>query len=284
MAASKIGNYLRARRDLVRPEDVGMTDTRRRRVPGLRRDELALLAGISTEYYTRLEQGRDHHPSAQVLDAVARALQLDEDATAHLHNLAAPPPRRRRRRRSEQVQPSIQRLLASWHTTPAFVQGRYMDILAANPLAIALSPLYKPGVNVLRVAFLDRAVQDLYDDWEARIGGVVSGLRALIGPDVDDPYLTDLVGELSVKSADFRRLWSRHDVRPQVGGGVHRFQHPQVGELELRFDKFDIAGTDGQRLVIYQAEPASTSEQALSLLASIAYDSTDTAVGKINAI
>jgi transcriptional regulator with XRE-family HTH domain len=283
MAASKIGNYLRARRDLVRPEDVGMTDTRRRRVPGLRRDELALLAGISTEYYTRLEQGRDHHPSAQVLDAVARALQLDEDATAHLHNLAAPPPRRRRRR-SEQVQPSIQRLLASWHTTPAFVQGRYMDILAANPLAIALSPLYKPGVNVLRVAFLDRAVQDLYDDWEARIGGVVSGLRALIGPDVDDPYLTDLVGELSVKSADFRRLWSRHDVRPQVGGGVHRFQHPQVGELELRFDKFDIAGTDGQRLVIYQAEPASTSEQALSLLASIAYDSTDTAVGKINAI
>jgi hypothetical protein len=127
-----------------------------------------------------------------------------------------------------------------------------MDILAGNPLAIALSPLYKPGVNVLRVAFLDRAVQDLYDDWEARMGGVVSGLRALIGPDVDDPYLTDLVGELSVKSADFRRLWSRHDVRPQVGGGVHRFQHPQVGELELRFDKFDIAGTDGQRMVIYQ--------------------------------
>jgi hypothetical protein len=159
-----------------------------------------------------------------------------------------------------------------------------MDILAGNPLAIALSPLYKPGVNVLRVAFLDRAVQDLYDDWEARMGGVVSGLRALIGPDVDDPYLTDLVGELSVKSADFRRLWSRHDVRPQVGGGVHRFQHPQVGELELRFDKFDIAGTDGQRMVIYQAEPASTSEQALSLLASIAYDSTDTAVGNVYAI
>jgi transcriptional regulator with XRE-family HTH domain len=272
MADSKIGDYLRARRELVRPEEVGITDSRRRRVPGLRRDELALLAGISTEYYTRLEQGRDHHPSAQVLDAVARALRLDDDATAHLHDLAAPALRRRRPRRPEQVAPSVLRLLMSWQSTPAYIQGRYLDILAANPLATALSPMYTPGVNILRAAFIDDYVRQLYYDWQARTASTVAGLRALVGPDVDDPHLTDLVGELSVKSEHFRQLWSRHDVRPQPGGGTHRMHHPQVGDLELRYDKFDIAGTDHQRLVIYQAEPGSASEQALTLLATIAYD------------
>jgi transcriptional regulator with XRE-family HTH domain len=273
MAATKVGEYLRARRELVRPGDVGISVTGRRRVPGLRRDELAMLAGISTEYYTRLEQGRDHHPSAQVLDAVARALRLDDDATAHLHALAEPTPRRRRRqRRAEHVQPSIQRLLDSWHHTPAFVQGRYMDVLAANALAETLSPMFSPGVNLIRAAFLDLAVRDLLLDWDTRVEGTVAGLRALIGPDVDDPRLVELVGELSVRSEDFRRLWSRHDVRPQAGGGTHRMRHPQVGELQLHYDKFHVAGADGQLLVIYQAEPGSRSEQALSLLASIAAD------------
>lgn len=270
MADSSLGDYLRARRELVRPEDVGLVDNRRRRVPGLRRDELALLAGISTEYYTRLEQGRDRRPSRQVLEAVAQALRLDDDATAHLHDLAAPAPRRRRPRPPEQVAPSVLRLLASWRSTPAFVQGRYLDILAANPLATALSPLYTPGTNALRAAFLDGTVRDLYHDWLERAADAVAGLRAILGPDVDDPYLTDLVGELSARSESFRRLWSRHDVRPQPGGGTHRMRHPRVGELELRYDKFDIAGTDHQRLVIYQAEPGSASERALILLATIA--------------
>jgi transcriptional regulator with XRE-family HTH domain len=274
MAASRVGEYLRARRELVRPEDVGITVTSRRRVPGLRRDELAMLAGISTEYYTRLEQGRDHHPSAQVLNAVARALRLDDDATAHLHELAEPAPRRRRRpRRPEHVRPSVERLLATWHTTPAYVQGRYMDILAANPLAVALSTMFAPGTNVVRAAFLDPAVRDLFRDWDTRVANAVSALRALVGPDVDDPRLTELVGELSVRSEDFRRLWSRHDVRPQTGAGVHHFRHPQVGDLELQYDKFNVAGADGQLLVVYQAEPGSRSEQALSLLASIAAES-----------
>jgi transcriptional regulator with XRE-family HTH domain len=272
VSANNVGEYLRARRELVRPDEVGIPNSGRRRVPGLRRDELALLAGISTEYYTRLEQGSDHHPSAQVLDAIARALRLDADATAHLHDLAAPTARRRRPRRAEQVSPSVRLLLDSWPANPAFVQGRYFDVLAANPLITALSPMYTPGRNILRAAFLESAVDDLFCDAEARLENVVSALRASVGPDVDDPQLTELIGELSLKSSDFRRLWSRHDVKPHVGGGVHRMQHPQVGELELHYDKFLLAGADRQMLTIYQAQPGSPSEQALALLATIAAD------------
>jgi transcriptional regulator with XRE-family HTH domain len=269
---NSVGEYLRARRELLSPNEVGIPDSGRRRVPGLRRDELALLAGISTEYYTRLERGSDHHPSAQVLDAISRALRLDADAAAHLHELAAPTSRRRRPRRPEQVSASVRELLDSWHAHPAFVSGRYLDVLAANPLMTALSPMYAPGRNILRAAFLDSAVGDLFCDPEDRLENVVAALRASVGPDVDDPQLTELVGELSLKSADFRRLWSRHDVRPHVGGGVHQMQHPQVGELELYFDKFQVAGADRQMLTVYRAEPGSRSEQALSLLATIAAD------------
>jgi transcriptional regulator with XRE-family HTH domain len=270
---SGIGEYLRARRELLRPDEVGIPDTGRRRVAGLRRDELAMLAGISTEYYTRLEQGTDHHPSAQVLDAIARALRLGADATAHLHELAAPTTTRRRpSRRVEQVSPSVQALLNSWPANPSFVSGRFMDVLAANPLMTALSPMYTPGHNVLRAAFLGSAVSDLFCDPEDRLENVVSALRAAAGADVDDPQLTELVGELSLKSADFRRLWARHDVKPHAGSGIHRMRHPQVGDLELHYDKFHLAGADRQMLTVYQAEPGSHSEQALTLLATIAAD------------
>jgi transcriptional regulator with XRE-family HTH domain len=272
VSVNTVGDYLRARREFVRPDEVGIPDSGRRRVPGLRRDELALLAGISTEYYTRLERGSDHHPSVQVLDAIARALRLDADATAHLHKLAAPTTRRRRPRRPEQVSPSVRQLLNSWHTNPAFVVGRYMDVLAANPLVTALSPMYTPGRNILRAAFLDSAVGDLFCDAEDRLDNIVSAVRASVGADVDDPQLTELIGELSLKSSDFRRLWSRHDVRPHIGGGVHRMRHPQVGELALHFDKFYLAGADRQMLTVYQAQPGSHSEQALTLLATIAAD------------
>jgi transcriptional regulator with XRE-family HTH domain len=273
VSANSIGEYLRARRELLHPDEVGLPDSGRRRVAGLRRDELALLAGISTEYYTRLEQGSDHHPSPQVLGAIARALRLDADATAHLHELAAPAPARRRRaRRAEQVTPSVRQLLDSWHANPAFVQGRYLDVLAANPLMRALSPMYTPGRNILRAAFLDSAVGDLFCDADVRLENVVSALRASAGPDVDDPQLTDLIGELSLKSPEFRRLWARHDVKPHVGTGVHQMQHPQVGALELHYDKFHLAGADRQMLTVYQAEPGSRSEQALALLATIATD------------
>ncbi len=213
-----IGEFLRARRQLLRPEDVGLPDVDRRRVPGLRRSELAMLVGISTEYYVRLKQGRDRHPSTLVLDALARALQLDEHATAHLHQLAAPAPRRTPRRRTEKVPAQIDALLRSLdRTTPAYVNDRLMNVLAANELATAVLPLLVPGNNFVRAIFLDPVARELYDDIEGRQAAAAAGLRAFAGPDVEDPELTELVGELSVKSPDFRRLRSRHDVKPMHG-------------------------------------------------------------------
>jgi transcriptional regulator with XRE-family HTH domain len=266
-----VGEYLRARREQVRPEDVGITATGARRVPGLRRDELAMLAGISSEYYTRLEQGRDRHPSAQVLDAVARALGLDLASTTHLHDLADPAPRRRRTsRRTERVRPSVAQLLATWDRTPAFVQGRHLDVLAANPLAVALSPLFRPGTNLLRAVLLEPDAHRLGPEWEATAAELVAVLRSAAGPDVADPHLAELVGELSVRSELFRQLWARHDVRRHPGGGVYRVTHPQVGDLELRYDKFAVADAEDQVLVVYQADPSSRSAEALALLSSLA--------------
>jgi transcriptional regulator with XRE-family HTH domain len=263
-----IGEYLRARRELVRPEDVGLPDLGRRRVPGLRREEVAMLAGVSSDYYVRLEQGRDQHPSEQVLEALARALQLDDDGAAHLRRLASPPASRRRRSpRPERVPAGVQQLVASWAQTPAFVQGRYMDVLAANPLATAMVPYYRVGENLVRAAFLDPRVRDMYGDWERVTESTVAGLRALVGPDVDDPRLAELVGELSVRSERFRQLWARHDVRPKRGGTTH-IDHPQVGALELGYEKLPIPDTDCMTLVVYHAERGSRSAQSLALLAS----------------
>jgi hypothetical protein len=268
-----LGEYLRARRELVSPESADITHIGRRRVPGLRRDELSLLAGVSTDYYVRLEQGRDRHPSPQVLDALARALQLDDEATAHLHALAGP---ERRAHGSgqppERVPPSIRQLIAGWHATPAYVQGRRLDVLVANPPATALSPLFTPGVNLLRAAFLDPGVRTLFgDQWESLAHNAIAGLRALIGPEVDDP-LNELVGELSVRSDHFRRLWARHDIRARISGGRRHMYHPQVGELELHYENLQISGTDGQTLIIYHADAGSRTEEALALLATLAAD------------
>lgn len=262
------GQYLQARRGLVRPEDAGLADFGRRRVPGLRREEVAGLAGISVDYYVRLEQGKDHHPSPQILDALARALRLDPPSTLHLHRLAqgdAPP-----------VSPGAAELgvgmaflLKTLTQVPAFVQDRYMNVLAANPLAIALSPRNKPGTNVLREAFLDPAEQGLYQDWEQVMEEATAGLRAAVGERVNDPQLETLVTELSQRSAYFLKLWDRHDVRPKVAG-KRLLHHPVVGDLELFHEKLSVAGTDGHLLVIHHAEPGSTSEAALQALARIA--------------
>jgi transcriptional regulator with XRE-family HTH domain len=264
-----IGEYLRARRELVRPEDVGIADVDRRRVPGLRRSELAMLAGISSEYYIRLEQGRDRHPSTLVLDALARALQLDEHATAHLHELAAPAPRRTRRRRSEKVSAQIEVLLRSLErTTAAYVSGRLMNVIAANELATAVFPLLAPGNNFVRAVFLDPTAGELYDDIETRQAAAVAALRAYAGPDVEDPELTELVGELSVKSPDFRHLWSRHDVKPIHGTlPPMRIHHPQLGPIELYHQKLEIPDAGGQILGLLYAQPGSKSEQAMAMLA-----------------
>jgi transcriptional regulator with XRE-family HTH domain len=266
-ARNVIGEYLRARRELVRPEDVGFRDLGRRRTPGLRREEVAMLAGVSADYYIRLEQGRDQHPSPQVLDALARALQLDESGTAHLHGLAQPPtPRRRRSGRPERAPAAITELIMSWSTTPAYVFGRYLDVLAANPMATALAPWFTVGENLVKGAFLDPRRRELRPDWERSLTGTVAALRANVGSDIDDPRLTTLVGELSLRSKEFRQLWARHDARPK-GNGASVMHHPQVGRLELSYTKLPIPDTDRQTLSIYHAAPGSPSERALALLA-----------------
>ena len=273
-SGNALGDYLRARRELVSPESAGIPHIGRRRVPGLRRDELSLLAGVSTDYYVRLEQGRDRNPSSHVLDALARALQLDDEATAHLHALAGLERRARRSgQRPESVPPSIRQLIAGWQDTPAFVLGRRLDVLASNPPAMALSPLFAPGVNLLRAAFLDPAARTLYGErWESLTHSIIAGVRALIGPELDDPPLDELVGELSVRSDHFRSLWARHDIRARTSGGTRHLYHPQVGELELHYENLQIAGTDGQTLIVYHADPGSPTAQALALLAALAVE------------
>src|SRR6202012_5772485 len=231
-------------------------------------EEVAMLAGVSADYYVRLEQGRDQHPSEGVIEALGRALRLDEDGVAHLRGLASPAPRRRRApRRPERVPPGILELLDSLHQTPAYVYGRYLDVLAANSLASALVPYYRPGVNLVRAPLLDPAVEETTGDRDRATESSVAALRALTGPDVDDPRLEELVGELSVRSERFRQLWARHDVKPKRSGRS-RIEHPSVGELDLGYENLPIADSDRLTLCMYHAEPGSRSAQALALLAS----------------
>jgi transcriptional regulator with XRE-family HTH domain len=260
-----LGEFLKARRALLSPEEVGLPDHGRRRVPGLRREELAMLAGVSADYYVRLEQGRDRHPSEQVLDALARALRLEDAEVEHMRRLAGPEPARRRRRaKRERVSPVLLRLLDGWSAHPAFVLGRRMDVLAANPLALALQ--IPVGINIVRSVFLEPGARDFYPDWEAVAGDTVATLRGLADP--EDPALIELVGELSVRSPEFARLWARHDVRFKAGG-VKRIRHPLLGVLELEFESLAVNAAPGQLVVAYSAPPGSDSERALALLGTL---------------
>ncbi|GGM05053.1 transcriptional regulator [Nakamurella endophytica] len=257
-----LGEFLRARRELLDPADEGLRVLGVRRTPGLRREEVATLAGISADYYLRLEQGRDRNPSAQVVQALARVLRLDAAATDYLSDLATarrPPPRRR-----ETVPAGIRQLLEVVGL-PAFVESRMFDVLAANHLASVLSPAIRIGENRLRSVFLDPAEQALYPDWADASAGMVASFRASLGTDVDDPRIAQLVGELSLASDRFRRLWARHDVRALAGGAM-RMDHPVAGRLDLRREKLPVGGTDGQLLVLYHAEPGSPSAEALATL------------------
>jgi transcriptional regulator with XRE-family HTH domain len=268
---NNLGAYLRARRELQRPEDVGLREDgagRVRRVRGLRREEVAMLAGISVDYYVRLEQGRDQHPSEQVLESIGSALMLDDDAKAYLVALGHPKPLRSRPRRPERVSVRIQQLIDGWPTTAAFVQGRYLDNLAANTLAVGLSPFHAPGVNALRATFLQPEAREFYRDWDEVSANVVPYVRSIAGADIDDPRLTQLVGELSMHSERFRTLWVRHDVKYKTSGTT-LLMHPQVGALELHYEKLVLPGTNGQMLVTYHATPGSESFERLSLLASL---------------
>ncbi|WP_231155654.1 helix-turn-helix domain-containing protein [Streptomyces sp. CNZ748] len=275
---NRLGDYLRARRELVTPADMGLPVHGIRRVPGLRREEVALLAGISSDYYLRLEQGRDRNPSAQVLDALARVLLLDDTATAYLHQLAAPPPRARRRpSRRPAVPPATAQLLQSVGL-PAFVTDRTLDVIAVNPLASALVPSVRVGENRLRSFFLDPAERDLHADWSHTAAQCVAVFRRRLGSDVDDPRVVRLVGELSLASAEFRKVWARHDVRPVVDKPI-RMNHPQVGELSLTLSKLDVDGPDGLMLAAYHAAPGSEDAERLALLASLTTEPARRATG-----
>ena len=264
-----LGDYLRARRELIQPGSVGLPAGGVRRVAGLRREEVAMLAGISSDYYLRLEQGRDRNPSIQVLEALARVLRLDQAATDYLLGLATPQPRHRRRRPRRETVPAGIRQLLGVLGLPAFVEGRYFDVLAANHLARALSPNLQAGQNRLRSVFLDPAEKALYPDWDQATARLVAGFRESVGSDADDPRFVGLVGELSLSSERFRRLWARHDVQAREGMPA-RIQHPQVGDLTLSREKLAIGGAEGQLLVIYHAEPGTSSAEKLALLASLA--------------
>ncbi|WP_410635526.1 helix-turn-helix domain-containing protein [Amycolatopsis sp. cmx-4-83] len=265
-----LGDHLRARRELLTPEQAGVPAGGVRRVPGLRREEVAQLAGISADYYLRLEQGRDRNPSRQVLEAIARVLQLDDDTTAYLIGLTEQRPRslKRRRRRKETVPPGTLKFLAAVGL-PAFVEGRYLDVLAANPLAEAISPRLVAGANRLRDVFLDPAEQALFPDWHLATQGLVAGFRQAVGTETDDPRFIELVGELSLASKRFRELWARHDVANRRGATV-RFAHPQVGELVLNREKLLLSDAPGLVLAVYHPDPGTDAADKLALLGSAA--------------
>jgi transcriptional regulator with XRE-family HTH domain len=269
-----IRDFLGTRRAKLTPQDVGLPPGGgRRRVAGLRRDEVAVLAGVSTEWYVRLEKGHINGVSDDVLDAVARALKLDEAERLHLFNLAraARPKNAKRRQPKSPVRPSIERLLESMASTPAFVRNARNDVLACNPLFRALyAPIFDDPVqppNFVRFTFLDPRRHDFYPDWDEAADGMVALLRKEAGRNPYDRDLTDLVGELATRSDEFRTRWAGHDVRMHLTG-TKRINHPIVGLVEITYDVLELPADPGLTLTTYSAEPNTPSNDALKLLAS----------------
>ncbi|MFG2175400.1 helix-turn-helix transcriptional regulator [Streptomyces niveus] len=280
MAVSmRLGEFLRARRARVRPEDVGLPGLPgRRRVAGLRREELSQLAGVSVSYYTRLEQGQSVHASDGVLNALATALRLDEHEHAHLRELASRRQRPRTRPPAERVDPLTRDLLRSVGNTPALVLGRRTDVLAWNPLAHALLAGHldpaapdRPGdrPNLSRMVFLDPLTRDLYVDWERKAQAVVGSLRQIAGHHPEDALLASLVGELSTACPEFAALWSDHRVRP-CEADSYRLRHPLVGELTVTQQIVVPARSPEQFLVLVTTEENSRSEDTLARLGAYA--------------
>jgi transcriptional regulator with XRE-family HTH domain len=265
-----LGEFLRARRAVTTPEQVGLLNSGSRRTPGLRREEVAMLAGVSNDYYIRLEQGRERHPSDQVLNALVQALDLGPDAAAHLRMLARPQVSDHTpARRIDQVHPNVIRLLESWDHAPAYVVNHRLDVLAKNATAAALYKGLKYNDNLLRLALLNPAAREFYLDWELDTHSKVAHLRAAAGTNRDDSALLELVEELSQGSEEFRRLWDRHDVQARTRAPV-RFHHREVGDVITSMEVLSIDSTPGQKLIVFQSEPGSPSEAALSRLADLA--------------
>jgi transcriptional regulator with XRE-family HTH domain len=285
-----IREFLITRRARITPEQAGLpAGGGARRVPGLRREEVAVLAGVSTDWYVRLEKGHISGVSDEVLDAVARALQLDQAERIHLFDLAraarpsrtAQPPRSSRRRRSSPVRASVARTIESMPSAPAFVRNGLLDVLVINRLARALyAPLYDDEAdpaaqpaNLARFCFLDPRARDLYPDWDDVAASTVAVLRSEAGRDPYNRALTDLVGELATRSEFFRTAWAAHNVTLHQTG-TKSFHHPVVGHIEVSFDSMELPADPGLTLTAYTTEPGTPSHDALALLAS--WDATTT--------
>ncbi|OQO94674.1 hypothetical protein B1813_00780 [Saccharomonospora piscinae] len=265
MEDKRLGNFLRARRELLQPEDVGLRRVGRRRVPGLRREEVAMLAGVSVGYCIRLEQGRERHPSEQVLAALASALRLDSQEETYFYELAGRVATCRNAEESDQVSSIVRRILLDLNH-PALVIGRYHQVLFRNALADELYRGLCYGRDLLRLVFLDPAAREFYPDWETIALRTVASLRANIGANLADPQLIELVTELSTQSQDFRRMWPRHDVRAKVREAT-RIRHPEVGEIILTCETLTVNSTPDQQIIVHCAEPGSPSQRKLSILA-----------------
>jgi transcriptional regulator with XRE-family HTH domain len=274
-ARNQIREFLISRRARITPEQAGLPAYgTRRRVAGLRREEVALLAGISVEYYTRLERGHANGASEDVLEGIARALQLDEAERAHLFDLvraASTALPSRRRPSQERVRPTVLRILDAMAGVPAYLRNGRLDILAANRLGHALySPVFSDVTgtpNMARFIFLNPRAAEFFTGWAGIASDAVAILRAEAGRDPYDRRLSDLIGELSTRSEEFRVRWAAHNVKFHRTG-TKTLHHPVVGDLTLAYEALDLPGDSGQRILVYTAEPSSTSEEALSLLAS----------------
>ncbi|MGJ0387824.1 helix-turn-helix transcriptional regulator [Microbacterium sp. CGR1] len=273
-----ISDFLTTRRAKLTPEQVGLPDFGgRRRVPGLRREEVALVAGMSSEYYKRLERGNATGVSDAVIDGVSRALQLDEAEHAHLHDLiraanAGARPQQRRPVRKTQLTSGMRQTIDAMSTVPVFVQNGRLDAVATNTLGRALfSEMLddaSPPANAARFVFLDARAQTFYRDWEAQTGQIVALLRAEAGRSPYDRQLSDLVGELSTRSDLFRKLWGAHDVR-EHRTGLKSVHHPVVGDLDLTFQAMDLVSDRGLQMIVFSAQPGSATHERLQLLANL---------------
>ncbi|MFG1703783.1 helix-turn-helix transcriptional regulator [Nonomuraea sp. M3C6] len=268
----ELREFLRSRRARVTPDQAGLAPQRgTRRVPGLRREEVAQLAGVSVDYYIRLERGRNLNVSAAVLDALARALRLTDAERDHLFDLARRGRPRLRSLPPQRVRPGLLRVLESMTDIPALVVGRRLDVLAANRMGRALitdfDTLPERERNMARYMFLTPAARRLYIDWETGARDTVAALRLYAGRNPDDRRLAELIGELSLRDEDFRRWWAEHDVL-RHSHGVKRLHHPVAGDLTLNYEALAVSDDPEQSLGLYTTEPDSPSEQALRLLSS----------------